>query len=170
MKHVICCGVVCVVHATPQPSSFFFNRSFNRGSPVRADGSGAAEVCKRRDPKGSGRVGPEQHPPPYGAPTCSPREPSLFGSSDDGGGCQGGGFQRGRARRGEGWRGACLCPCFAGRAGVKSCRRVCGRILPASPEASAILCLSSSRCHSRSFSLGWHLLWTSFRSVMVTAV
>ena len=34
--------------------------------PLGADGSEAgAEVCKRRDPKGAGRVGPAQHPPPY---------------------------------------------------------------------------------------------------------
>ena len=34
--------------------------------------------------------------------------------------------------------------------------------------ALASIITHASRCHSRSFSLGWHLLCTSFKSVMLT--
>jgi hypothetical protein len=160
----------------------FIFLSFDPGRPLwgqtgAKQGQRFASAVTRRARGGSA---PRSILPPKALQHFAPREPSPFGSSDDGGGCQGGGFQRGRARRGEGWRGACLCPCFAGRAGVKSCRRVCGAIHPASPEASSIPCPChwhcavtvphASRCHSRSFSLGWHLLCTSFRSVIVTDV
>ena len=49
--------------------------------PLGAEGSEArAEVCKCRDPKGSGRDGPEQHPPPYGAINNLRREsPPILG-------------------------------------------------------------------------------------------
>ncbi len=131
--------------------------SFDFGAPpLGADGSEAgAEVCKRRDPKGAGWVGPAQHPPPYCADNILRKRalPLWEFRLMEGGAREGVSKGGGLARR-------LPLPLLRGAGGGLTRRRVCGAIHPASPEASAIpcpcLCHSHWRCHSPLSSLTPH--------------